>query len=206
MVSKSGLAPKGISTPEAICVAIQMGLEVGLPPLASLQNIAVINGRPALWGDAVLGVCRATGDVEEFDEWFEQGGQRLPRNPTKYTDDTVAVCRVRRRGDKQAKEVGFSVLDAKRADLWDERQKVERWKDGKKIKVSEGKVSQAMMDEWVNRAGVVLRGAGVDESPHAYKRLADVLQAQGDTVRILNILTPIGVAMAGEDVYDPYKD
>jgi tRNA-splicing ligase RtcB len=81
-----------------------------------------------------------------------------------------------------------------------------KWKGGKKIKVSEGKVSQAMMDEWVNKAGVVLRGAGVDESPHAYKRLDEVLQAQGDTVRILNVLTPIGVAMAGADVYDPYKD
>jgi tRNA-splicing ligase RtcB len=81
-----------------------------------------------------------------------------------------------------------------------------KWKGGKKIKISEGKVSQAMMDEWVNKAGVVLRGAGVDESPHAYKRLADVLEAQGDTVRILDVLTPIGVAMAGADVFDPYAD
>ena len=51
-----------------------------------------------------------------------------------------------------------------------------------------------------------MKFTSVDESPHAYKRLADVLQAQGDTVRILDVLTPIGVAMAGADVYDPYKD
>ena len=130
MISRSGLAPKGISTPDAICVAIQMGLEVGLPPLAALQNIAVINGRPALWGDAVLGVCRATGDLEEFSEWFEAGGKRLPRNPTTYTDDTTAVCSVKRRGDTQAKEVGFSVADAKRADLWDTRTKIKTQNGG----------------------------------------------------------------------------
>jgi tRNA-splicing ligase RtcB len=81
-----------------------------------------------------------------------------------------------------------------------------KWKGGKKIRISEGKVSQTMMDEWLHRAGVVLRGGGLDESPHAYKRLEDVLLAQGDTVRVLNVLTPIGVAMAGADVYDPYAD
>lgn len=81
-----------------------------------------------------------------------------------------------------------------------------KWKNGKKVKVSEGKVSQAMMDEWVSSAGVVLRGAGLDESPHAYKRLDEVLAAQGDTVSIKHVLTPLGVAMAGADIFDPYKD
>jgi tRNA-splicing ligase RtcB len=53
---------------------------------------------------------------------------------------------------------------------------------------------------------VELRGAGVDESPHCYKRLAEVLQYHTGTVRILHKLTPIGVAMAGENEVDPYKD
>lgn len=81
-----------------------------------------------------------------------------------------------------------------------------KWKGGVKTRISEGKVSQEMMDEWVNRAGVVLRGAGVDESPHCYKRLSDVLSAQHNTVRIIHNLTPIGVAMAGAEIVDPYKD
>lgn len=81
-----------------------------------------------------------------------------------------------------------------------------KWKKGQKIRVSEGKVSQSMMDEWVHGAGVVLRGAGVDESPHCYKRLTEVLAAQGDTVEVLHTLTPLGVAMAGAEVIDPYKD
>ncbi len=69
-----------------------------------------------------------------------------------------------------------------------------------------GKISREMMMEWVHKAGVELRGAGVDESPQCYKRLPDVLAAHGGTIRILHTLRPIGVAMAGENEFDPYKD
>jgi tRNA-splicing ligase RtcB (3'-phosphate/5'-hydroxy nucleic acid ligase) len=69
-----------------------------------------------------------------------------------------------------------------------------------------GKVSKEMMAEWVASANVELRGAGVDESPHCYKRLPEVLAEHGDSIKILHTLTPIGVAMAGEREFDPYKD
>ena len=69
-----------------------------------------------------------------------------------------------------------------------------------------GKVSPEMMKEWVSRAGVELRGAGLDESPHCYKRLDEVLSEHGDSIRILHTLTPVGVAMAGANEFDPYKD
>lgn len=69
-----------------------------------------------------------------------------------------------------------------------------------------GKVSVEMMRDWVRASGVELRGAGVDESPHCYKRLPEVLAAQGETICILERLKPIGVAMAGADEFDPYKD
>lgn len=81
-----------------------------------------------------------------------------------------------------------------------------KWKGGQKVRVSAGRVSQDMMDQWVRDAGIELRGGGCDESPHAYKRLHEVLTAQGDTVQVLHQLTPLGVAMAGADVHDPYKD
>ena len=116
-VSRSGLAPKGVETPEAVFVAMEMGLELGLPVMASLQNIAVVNGRPTLWGDSQLAVVRATGELEEFAEWYEAKGQRLPRNPSEFSDDVTAVCRVKRRG-LEAGETAFSVSDAKRANLW----------------------------------------------------------------------------------------
>jgi len=53
---------------------------------------------------------------------------------------------------------------------------------------------------------VELRGAGLDESPHCYKRLHEVLSEHGDSVHILHTLTPVGVAMAGANEFDPYKD
>lgn len=54
--------------------------------------------------------------------------------------------------------------------------------------------------------GIELRGAAADEAPPAYKRLDNVLAAHGDTIRVLHRLKPIGVAMAGPDIYDPFKD
>lgn len=60
-----------------------------------------------------------------------------------------------------------------------------------------GRVSREMMMEWVDRRGVVLRGGGLDESPHVYRRLNDVLAAQGNTVRVLHTLRPLVVVMAG---------
>jgi len=54
--------------------------------------------------------------------------------------------------------------------------------------------------------GIELRGGAADEAPDAYKRLDEVLAEHGDSIRVLHRLTPIGVAMAGPDIYDPYKD
>jgi len=75
---------------------------------------------------------------------------------------------------------------------------------GKVIK--EGAVSREMMHEWVQKKGVLLRGGGTDESPHVYRRLPDVLEAQGATVEVLHTLRPLIVVMAGADEFDPYKD
>jgi tRNA-splicing ligase RtcB (3'-phosphate/5'-hydroxy nucleic acid ligase) len=69
-----------------------------------------------------------------------------------------------------------------------------------------GRVSREMMMDWVKRAGVELRGAGTDESPHCYKRLPEVLEHHAGTMRVLHTLKPIGVAMAGENEFDPYRD
>jgi tRNA-splicing ligase RtcB len=63
--------------------------------------------------------------------------------------------------------------------------------------VSPGRVTPEMMDEWVTGKGVILRGGGLDESPHAYRRLPDVLAAQEGTVEVLHTLRPLIVVMAG---------
>ncbi len=72
--------------------------------------------------------------------------------------------------------------------------------------LSRGKVSPHMMEDWIRSKGVVLRGGGLDESPHVYRRLPDVLAAQGGTVEVLHELRPLIVVMAGADLFDPYKD
>ena len=72
--------------------------------------------------------------------------------------------------------------------------------------VSPGKVSWDMVNDWLGPRGIILRGGGLDEAPHAYRRLPEVLAAQGDTVRVLHTLRPLIVVMAGENEYDPYKD
>jgi tRNA-splicing ligase RtcB len=69
-----------------------------------------------------------------------------------------------------------------------------------------GAVSPEMMQTWVREKGVVLRGGGLDESPHVYRRLPDVLAAQKGTVEVLHTLRPLIVVMAGADMFDPYKD
>jgi tRNA-splicing ligase RtcB len=76
---------------------------------------------------------------------------------------------------------------------------------GKRIR-KDGLVRHDEMMKWVADKGVVLRGGDLDEAPQAYRRLPDVLAAHTGTIRILHTLTPLGVAMAGRDIVDPYKD
>jgi tRNA-splicing ligase RtcB len=72
--------------------------------------------------------------------------------------------------------------------------------------ISRGAISRGMMLEWVGRKGVVLRGGAEDESPHVYRRLADVIAAQGPTIEVVHTLRPLIVVMAGAGEFDPYKD
>jgi len=69
-----------------------------------------------------------------------------------------------------------------------------------------GAISEGMMHAWVKEKGVILRGGGVDESPHVYRRLPAVLEAQGGTIEVLHTLRPLIAVMAGAREFDPYKD
>lgn len=78
-------------------------------------------------------------------------------------------------------------------------------RNGQRVR-GEGLVRQDEMEKWIQEKGVILRGGDVDEAPQAYRRLPEVLAAHAGTIRILQTLRPIGVAMAGRHVVDPYKD
>jgi hypothetical protein len=93
--------------PESVLVAIQLGAELGLTPMAALQNTAVINGRPAIYGDAALALVRASGLLTSYKE--EEIGE--PNTDAHGYRVTAA------RGDATTVET-FTVADAKRAKLW----------------------------------------------------------------------------------------
>jgi tRNA-splicing ligase RtcB len=69
-----------------------------------------------------------------------------------------------------------------------------------------GRISPQMVEEWLAKKGVILRGGGLDEAPQVYRRLAKVLEAQGDTITVRHVLQPLVVVMAGANEIDPYKD
>lgn len=77
--------------------------------------------------------------------------------------------------------------------------------NGKRIR-QPGRVRHDEMMKWLHERQVTLRGGDLDEAPQAYRRLPEVLEAHAGTIRILHVLKPIGVAMAGRDISDPYKD
>lgn len=101
-LAKSTIVPKDFSgNPGNILVAIQWGMELGLQPMQAMQNIAVINGRPALWGDAVIALARSSPLCEYIYE---------------SDDGETATCRVKRRGEEEQSRT-FSMTDAKLAGL-----------------------------------------------------------------------------------------
>lgn len=107
MAAKSALVPKDYQgRPENVMLAVQMGSEIGLSPMQALQNIAVVNGRPAVWGDAMPGLCKASAVCDDIEETLTGDG-----------DAMVATCVARRRNAKPVIAT-FSVADAKRAGLW----------------------------------------------------------------------------------------
>ena len=69
-----------------------------------------------------------------------------------------------------------------------------------------GNVTRQMMSDATKEFGVVVRGGDVDESPFVYRKLAPVLQGQGETIKTTHWLRPIGVVMADARTHDPWKD
>lgn len=76
----------------------------------------------------------------------------------------------------------------------------------KRRQIAPGKVSWKMLNAWIEAKGVRLRGGGLDEAPHAYRRLDEVLAHHAGTFVRVHTLRPLGVVMAGEGEFDPYRD
>ena len=110
MMSKSQMVPKAFQNkPQDIVLAMEFGRRLGLGELQAIQNIAVINGRPTMWGDAVLAACQSHPDFEYIREEQIMGA-----------DNTVIGyrCTVKRKSYPDATIRDFSIDDAKKAGLW----------------------------------------------------------------------------------------
>ncbi len=114
-VAKSGMAPRSLDTPEKVMVAVQMGAEIGLTPMQSLQSIAVVNGTATIYGDTALGLVRNSGLLEWIKEDIEG---TLNTNLDKVENTVRAVCTVKRVGDPEPVTRTFCVAEAKMAGLW----------------------------------------------------------------------------------------
>ena len=102
MLASASIVPKDyIGKPGNVLVALQWGMELGLQPMQAMQSIAVINGRPSLWGDAMLALVKAHPAFE----WIKE-----------ECDGNVATCTIKRRGEPEVVQ-SFSLEEAKRAGL-----------------------------------------------------------------------------------------
>lgn len=161
-VCKAGMAPLGLDTPEKAMVAIMHGMEVGLTPMAALQSIAVVNGRPTIWGDGAIGLVRGSGKLEWIKEKIEGDG-----------DNMTAVCEVKRKGEPDTIRATFSVADAKKAGLWGKTGRNGQptpWVTYPKRMLAMRARAFALRDGFAD----VLRGLGIAEEVQDHQPIRDV--------------------------------
>lgn len=141
MMSKSNIVPKDYQGNAGnILVAIQWGMEIGLQPLQAMQNIAVINGRPSIWGDAMLAIVRGSGLLEYIKE-----------EPT----DEGCTCTIKRKGEEPVTRT-FNKADANKAGL---ANKQGPWTQYPKRMLQMRARAYALRDVFPD----VLRGVGIAE-------------------------------------------
>lgn len=109
MIARSSFCPSTMRGKDGdVMMCLQMGAEIGLSPMQSLQNIAIINNKPCVWGDAALAVVQACPDYEYHREW----------HTGEIADNTrKAHCLTKRKGNEEVEKT-FSMDDAKQAGLW----------------------------------------------------------------------------------------
>lgn len=117
-VVKSGLNPKGLESVESVVIAMQFGMELGLSPMQAIQNVAVINGYPSIWGDAGKALVLASGLAEYINEWHTGSVAK---------GDFVAHIESKRKGNFKPLKHEFGIAHAKRAGLYQHKKK-EIWR------------------------------------------------------------------------------
>lgn len=175
MMSKSEMVPKSFrDKPQDILLAMEMGSALGLSPLSAIQNIAVINGKPAMYGDAVLAVCSGHPEFENIEELPILEGKKV----VGYS------CTVKRKGRSPVTQV-FTVEQATNAQLWG---KVGPWKQYPERMLQMRARAFALRDSFADALG----GIRVVEEAQDYKEIKDITPKEKaktvlqDAVKIIN--------------------
>lgn len=120
MVVEAGLAPSALVDKKAgndaissVCVAIMSGAELGLPPMVALRSFTVINGKPALYGDGLINVCRRSGRAEYIRTGYDKSAG-------------IGWCEAKRNDTGEEKRVEFSLDDARHAGLYEDKPIIKR--------------------------------------------------------------------------------
>lgn len=181
LIAGSDLAPKDyVNKPANVLAAIQMGAEVGLSPMAAIQNIAVINGRPSLWGDAALAVVQVHPAYEWHKERFEGVG-----------DTKAAIFEIKRKGsDPHVSK--FSVADAKKANLLG---KAGPWTNYPDRMLQMRARGFGLRDKFAD----ALRGLGIAEEAMDLPPV-NTIEAQPDVMATVAAQLPAGLKRASEIV------
>ena len=154
IIANSTMVPKNYQgKPGDILVAVQMGAELGLKPIQALQNIAVINGRPSVYGDALLALVQAHPSFEDVKEAFDE-------------KTNTAFCTVKRKNQDEY-TVSFSSEDAKKAELWG---KAGPWRQYPKRMLQMRARSFALRDKFAD----ALSGLIMAEEAQDYSIISDV--------------------------------
>jgi hypothetical protein len=120
LVHQSGLAPWSLKSPAAVTVVFLKGLEIGLPPMAALENIGVINGKAALHSDGIPALLWARGF--KIKEWYV--------NEADIENCEAHVKITRPEGDDY--EFKYTAADARENGLWQTQARVKN-KEGKDV-------------------------------------------------------------------------
>lgn len=194
-IAQSELVPKGYrGRPADVLVAIQYGMEVGLPPMAALHSIFVTNGRPSLWGDGFLAVIMASPRYKDHEEYYLVGGERrellVAADLTK--DDTTAVCTFWRTDNPRPRTDSFSIAKAKKAGLWTKEGPWQNYPDRMLKMRARGFAGHDAFPEVLR--GVTIAEAAIDEPP------IDITPEPVREVRRVSetVATAVAAAPAGE--------
>lgn len=186
LVNSSGLAPKGMND-AGIILAVQMGAELRVTPTQALQNIAVINGRPSIWGDLGLALFKRDAAYETFEE----------RDPAEALEKKGGWCKIKMKGAEKPIIRTFSLAEAETAGLFARAQGGSDAKGKGPWITYPGRMLQMRARWWAMRdaAPEVFKGLAAREEQHD---IVDATDVRVDGVEIAPPSRRSATAMATE--------